>query len=310
MTLLDKIGDLSSTQFENLVYDCVRSIGVRNLVWRTPGMDGGRDIEGQVVVTDIVGVDKLEKWYVECKKYKRSIDWPTVWKKVAYADSQQADVFLLATNTNPSPVCESEISKWNHSRRRPTIRIWRGYSFAELLATRTHITLSHGLAGADVHIDHQVLPFCRLILGVVQAANSSVAFDTDGSIALETASVLTELLEQRLSDLDNHGHFGSGYRFDKPRPAFSNWLCAEGDYSQIEEIAFYSTVMSLLYFSGADSIATVATGHTSEYVLKEPRFGSKVYYRSLTTVLEWSCAELEQLNDDDVRGVIRFRNSR
>ena len=271
-------------------------MGVRNLVWRTPGTDGGRDIEGQVVVTDRLGVDKIEKWYVECKKYKRSIDWPTVWKKVAYADSQQADVFLLASNSNPSPTCESEISKWNSLRRRPTIRIWRGYSFAELLATKSHITLCHGLKDRDAPVDHQVLSLSRLILGVVQAANSSFAFGTDVSIALETASVLTELLEQRLSDLESHGCFGSGCMFGQPPSPPGAWLEPMGDYSQIEEIAFYSTIMSLLYFSGAKSLTTMASGDTCKYVLIEPRLLSIDYFPALTIVLEWSCAEMDELN--------------
>ncbi len=80
LTLLEKISQLTPTQFENFVYDCVRASGMTNLVWRTPGSDAGRDIEGQVTISDFVGVEKIEKWYIECKKFKNSIDWPTVWK--------------------------------------------------------------------------------------------------------------------------------------------------------------------------------------------------------------------------------------
>jgi hypothetical protein len=45
-TLLKSLHDLSPRQFENVVYDLVSAAGLRNAVWRTPGADGGRDIEG------------------------------------------------------------------------------------------------------------------------------------------------------------------------------------------------------------------------------------------------------------------------
>ena len=307
MTLLANISKLSSTQFENLIYDCIRSIGVRNLVWRTPGSDGGRDIEGQVIVTDLVGVDKAEKWYIECKRYKQSIDWPTIWKKVAYADSQCADVFLLATNSNPSPACENEISNWNNKKRTPTIRMLRGYSLVELLSTKSHISLCHRLIEGDVGVDKQFLSLARLILGVVQAANSRFTFDLDGTMALEAAGVLSELLEQRLSDVANHGSFGSGHMCRNIASSTPDWLNASGDYSEIEEIAFLSTAVSLVYFSGATEISTVACGRSYSYSLGNPKFGVGDGSPALMAVLEWARGELEGIGAGAGKGQIIFR---
>ena len=220
MSFLTRLSSLSPVQFENLIYDCVRAIGVRNLVWRTPGRDGGRDLEGKVVVTDIVGTDRLETWYIECKRYNSSIGWPTVWKKVAYADSQGADVFLLATNSNPSPTCETEIDRWNAQKRRPAIRVWRGYSLGHVLATKPHILISHGLSDERGLEITDITALSQLILGVVQSANSRHHFGLDVSDALETGSALSELLEQRLADMRTNGRFGSGHRLSAP-PATS-----------------------------------------------------------------------------------------
>ena len=305
MTLLHKIENLSPTQFENLVYDCIRSIGVRNLVWRTPGSDGGRDLEGHVVVTDIVGIERVEKWYIECKKYRRSVDWPTIWKKVAYADCQTADVFLLATNSNPSPNCENEISTWNKSQRRPIIRVWRGYSFEELLATKPHIKLCYGLEDSNVSVGNQILPLSRLILGIVHSANSSLIFNHDVHRALETASILIELLEQRLSDYSIHGRFGSGQMINK-LPVYE-WLDASGDCSNIEEIAFISTFTALYYLSGATSVETTISGKSCDYVLVNPKHKSCEFNSALIVILEWSGAEIVDIDDDSAKGTIQFR---
>ena len=307
MTLLTNISKLSPTQFENLIYDCIRSIGVRNLIWRTPGSDGGRDIEGEVIVTDLVGVDKAEKWYVECKRYKQSIDWPTIWKKVAYADSQCADVFLLATNSNPSPACENEISNWNNRKRVPIIRILRGYSLVELLSTKSHISLCHGLTDGDANVDKQVLSIARIILGVVQAANARFTFGFDGTLAIEVAGILTELLEQRLSDIENYGYFGSGHMCRDMATSSLKWLNAVGDYSKIEEVAYLSTVASLVYFSGAKEISTVSCGNSYTYNLMEQKFRIDDSVPALVAVLEWACGELDGMHGNAEEGRITFR---
>lgn len=308
MTLLDRLADLSSTEFENLVYDCARSCGMGNLVWRTPGADGGRDIEGRVVVTDIVGEERVEKWYIECKKHARSIGWPTIWKKVAYADSPCADVFLLATNSNPSPNCETQIATWNNARRRPTIRVWRGYSFEHILATRTHIKLSYGLSEHNMLDSSDALSLARLILGIVQAANAGNTFGLDVSAALETASTLTELLEQRLSDIKNNGRFGSSHILRDPGQY--PWLRTSGDYSQIEEIAFYSTFAALRYFSGASSVDTVASAIRCTYAVNGAKFSRPEYSEAFRTVLEWSRAEEAQSSDGNDISTIEFRKAR
>ena len=310
LTMLANISKLTSTQFENLIYDCIRSVGVRNLVWRTPGSDGGRDIEGQVIVTDLIGVDKVEKWYVECKRYKQSIDWPTIWKKVAYADTQCADVFLLATNSNPSPACENEISSWNNQKRTPTIRMLRGYSLVELLSTKSHISICHGLVDSDISVDKQFLSLARLILGVVQAANSKFTFGFNGSMALEVAAILSELLEQRLSDIASYGRFGSGHMCRNIVTSSPEWVNASGDYSEMEEIAYLSTVASLVYFSGAKAISTVARGKSYSYSLENPRFHIGDGSPALMAVLEWTRGELEGISAEAEEGRITFRTER
>lgn len=59
------ISDLSPTEFENLIYDLMVAKGMVNVVWRTPGADGGRDIEADSIHRDISDALGFSKWYIE-----------------------------------------------------------------------------------------------------------------------------------------------------------------------------------------------------------------------------------------------------
>jgi hypothetical protein len=74
------------------------------------------------------------------------LDWPTVRGKIAYAESNDADVLLVATTANPTPQCETEISKWNAAKRGPQIRFWRGYDLPNIVRGVPHIATIFGLA--------------------------------------------------------------------------------------------------------------------------------------------------------------------
>ena len=215
------INDLSPTEFENVTYDSLRSVGLKNLIWRTPGADGGRDIEGYVYLIDPTGHESQQKWYVECKRYEASVDWPTVWKKLSYADSNAADVFLLSTNSNPSPACETQIAKWNFDRRRPAIRVWRGYEWKSLLATFPDIALSYGLGDAREPHD-AVGPITSILTKVVQSAYMTQEFGQDPARALELAAAIAELITKRLDEIARFSRFAE--QSEPLRFNFYPWL--------------------------------------------------------------------------------------
>ena len=81
---LRRLGSITPTEFENLLYDLVIQRGMVNVAWRTPGADGGRDIEAQSVQRDFSGTQTVQKWFIECKRYTGSVDWPTIYGKLAY----------------------------------------------------------------------------------------------------------------------------------------------------------------------------------------------------------------------------------
>ena len=204
-----KLLNLSPTQFENLTFDLLQHTGMQNLVWRTPGADGGRDIEAIVISQDASGHSETQRWYVECKRYSDSVDWPIVWKKIAYADSNKADYMLIVTNSNPSPNCETEISKWNADRRSVKIRFWRGYDINKLLDLYPVVAMKYGLRTLAVH-PTGFIDICIDLAKIVHSTYSSYIIGNKVQIHIEATGAISELITVRMRDLKLYGNSSLG----------------------------------------------------------------------------------------------------
>jgi hypothetical protein len=186
-----------------LTFDLIQEHGLENLVWRTPGPDGGRDIEGDLPIRDLSGSLTHQRWFVECKRYTSSVDWPTVWNKVSYAENNHADFLLIVTTATLSPGCETEISSWNTQKRRPIIRAWRGYQIQGILSRFPAIRLKYGLLSPS---DDKGASFVSLAIDATkftQAAYAASMMNQKDRISLEAAAALSELLSVRMKDFES-----------------------------------------------------------------------------------------------------------
>jgi hypothetical protein len=196
---------LTPIEFENLTFDLLQELGLENLVWRTPGADGGRDIEGDLPVRDLSGSLVHQRWFVECKRYRGAIDWPTVWNKAAFAQNNDADFLLLMTTSTPSPPCETEITKWNAHKRQPIIRAWRGYQLQRILSRFPAIRLKYGLLSPT---DDKGASFVSLAIDLAKFIQSAYAVSEmrqDNPVPLQAAAAVAELLSARMQDFETVG---------------------------------------------------------------------------------------------------------
>jgi hypothetical protein len=227
--ILQRLLTIDPTQFENLIFECLRAKGMANLVWRTPGADGGRDIEGAVFDRDLAGATDVRRWYVECKRYNSSLDWPTVRGKVAYAESNDADFLLVATTTNPSPQCENEISKWNSAKRRPLIRFWRGYDLPNIIRCLPDVAVMFGLIEDKRKASSSLLPLAEVSTRLAQATYTRYYFNQSDVSSIEAVAAVSELFSVRLKDVLELGRPAVGPLL-RGRPMFE-WLQTEVDVS-------------------------------------------------------------------------------
>lgn len=205
MSLLDQLVGISPTAFENVTYDLLTSLGLVNLVWRTPGVDGGRDIEGDLQKLDFSSMHTKERWYVECKRYSNSIDWPTVHGKLSYADNHDADFLLFVTTATFSPKCVDEVAKWNRNKKFPQVRCWPGYELEDRLTKFPKILLKYGLTSAA---PIQAPAFLDLTMQIAKATTSALGRDSLSAAVAENkeltySAALSELLLARMQQFDS-----------------------------------------------------------------------------------------------------------
>lgn len=201
----EKLKSLSPTAFENLVFDLARRGPLTNLHWRTPGADGGRDIEGEIIDRDFSGHLRLMRWLIECKRYSGSIGWPVLWEKVAYADTAQADFLLVVSTSTFTPRCLDEVAKWNAQSRKPAIRLWPLHELEFRLGLDQSTARKFGLIPLTPTPAATLADLSLHVARMSQAAIASAGFTTISERHLFAASCLAELLFIRSVDLDRWG---------------------------------------------------------------------------------------------------------
>lgn len=201
-----KLLGLSPTAFENLTYDLLRAGDLTNVSWRTPGADGGRDIEGFYTERDPSGYTKKSRWLIECKRYSNTVNWPTVWEKVAYGDSGDADVLLLVTSSKFSTRCIDEIDKWNGLNRRPAIRVWPRHEVVFRLSLKIEIAQKYSLTVNKVAPAQSIADLAIHVARMTQAVMASISANAVSDRHVYAATSLANLLHIRSIDLAEASH--------------------------------------------------------------------------------------------------------
>jgi len=195
---------LSPTELENLSFDLLNELGLTNCVWRTPGSDVGRDIEGEYFFSDVSGYFQKQKWYVECKRYTSSVDWPTVWNKISYAEAHDADVLLFLVTSSLSPQATDQVNIWNRGNKKPLIRVLSGADISSKLRIFPHLSIKYGFSEAtDANISFSIFPLVELLLKTIYSLSSGLAMGVDITSSAELSQALTDLISVRINDLKN-----------------------------------------------------------------------------------------------------------
>lgn len=198
--------DLDPDEFENLSLDLMIGLGLKNAVWRTPGRDGGRDIQGNIFSEDFSGHTSQQSWYIECKRYSGTVSWPTVWEKIAYADSNSADVLLIATTSTLSPQAIDEVNRWNDIRKKPHIRFWNSHDLLRKLRLFPNILVKYGMSPEPIRdAALSILTVSKILLKYSNTIDAYLEFGKPADRLLAVIQALSELISTRVEEIELFG---------------------------------------------------------------------------------------------------------
>ena len=252
--LLEKLRQLTPSEFENFSFDLLLLKGMQNLSWRTPGPDGGRDLEGQFIVYDLSESHRIEKWYVECKRYTANVDWPTVFKKIAYAENHLADYLLFVTTSLLTPQCKSEVLERERSKKVPFVRYWDATILPKLIDRYPILSFKYGFENEDALESESILPLLRITSKTIQCAYGTASVDKTMNKTLELSAALVDLMSARLSE-KRIGRLSVAKRFVLDRDTYE-WCEIEDGVSIIacDSYGLRALLSSIRFFSKSHSV--------------------------------------------------------
>ena len=145
---------LRDTDFEDFCYALLLDMGFVNLNWRKgTGLDAspadqGRDIECEWSVTDADGGITLEKWYVQCKHYKKGVPPEKLTGILAWATAGRPDKALIIASSFLSNPAKEFIEQYKQTNK-PTfkIKIWERPDLERVTAGRSRLLRKYKVSG-------------------------------------------------------------------------------------------------------------------------------------------------------------------
>lgn len=139
--------ELKARDLEECVHWLLDAMGARDLEWRTGGAgggaaDGGRDLEATFYVPSPDGEMDAQRWWIECKGRKGTVEPDEVKSAVNNATAHGDLAYLVVvTNTTFSNPTRDWIRNWQASHPRPRVRLWDHETLERLLSKHPSVVL-------------------------------------------------------------------------------------------------------------------------------------------------------------------------
>lgn len=139
--------DLTDADLEECVYWLLDAMGAKDLEWRKGSAgrgaaDGGRDLEATLYQPAADGDLLPERWWVECKGRKGTLEREAVQNAVVNAQADgDLDVLVVATNTTFTNPTRDWVALFQRTHERPAIRLWDRYTLERQLGRQPGVVL-------------------------------------------------------------------------------------------------------------------------------------------------------------------------
>jgi len=146
------LNNLKDSEFEDFCYDLLQSMDFVNLSWRkgtglsSSPSDQGRDIQGQLLRTDIDGSQHHEQWFIECKHYVKGVPPEKIQSALTWANAKRPQVLLIIVSnflSNPAKNYLEEYQRENKPAFR--IKVWELKDLENLSAGKSELRQKYNL---------------------------------------------------------------------------------------------------------------------------------------------------------------------
>ena len=155
---------LSSSDFEELCADLMHASGFVNIDWRkgtglaTSPADKGRDIVCDHPRVEPDGSRHFERWFVDCKHFKKGIPPKELQNLLAWAEAERPDVALFVASNFLSNPAKEYLDTYRRNNRPPfKIRYWEKPQLARMLRRKMTLLRKYDLADTPIRSVKQLL---------------------------------------------------------------------------------------------------------------------------------------------------------
>jgi Restriction endonuclease len=159
---------LTSTDFEEFCSDLLDASGFVNIDWRkgtglaASPADKGRDIVCDHPRVEPDGSQHFERWFVDCKHFKRGIPPKELQNLLAWAEAERPDVALFAVSNFLSNPAKEYLETYRRNNRPPfKIRYWEKPQLARMLHRKIALQRRYDLTDTPI----------RSVRAILQAEN-------------------------------------------------------------------------------------------------------------------------------------------
>ena len=144
---------MTSTDFEQFCYELMQELGFVNVDWRkgtalaASPSDSGRDIVAERHVEDFDGSVHVERWFVDCKHYKRGVPPDKLAGLLAWSAAERPHVALVIASGHLSNPCKDYLKSYELNNRPPfRIKYWENPHLKRLTEDRQEFIARYVLA--------------------------------------------------------------------------------------------------------------------------------------------------------------------
>jgi Restriction endonuclease len=155
---------LSATKFEEFCHDLLHANGFVNIDWRkgtgltSSPADKGRDIVCELPRSDPDGSRHFERYFVDCKHYKKGVPPKELANLLAWSEAERPDVAVFAVSNFLSNPAKDFIEAYRKNNKPPfKIKYWEKPHLERMMARKILLQRKYNLTSAPIRSMRQLL---------------------------------------------------------------------------------------------------------------------------------------------------------